>query len=76
MDVVVVGVALADIALQTVDGEIHLGQAHSIAGLLLAEAGEFVTGSAFPMGVVLFNKGSALYEHAARAAGRVKHLAW
>ncbi len=71
VDVVVVGVAFADIPLQAVDGEIHLRQPHGVSGLLLPEAGEFIAGTV----VVLFNKGGALHKHAARATGGVKHLA-
>ena len=70
MQVFVVGVALADIAGQTMDGEVHLAQPDGFGHFLLAVDADFSPGfSCVP------HEPGALHEHAARTTGRVKDAA-
>ena len=69
MGVFVVGDGLLDVALQAVDGEVHLGQADGGGVLLQAEEGEPV----HRVFMAALDEAGALDEHAARAAGRVEH---
>ena len=69
--VVVVAVdvaAVADVAFEAVDGEVHAAQATGLVDLLDAVDGEFGGGIL----LVLLHEARALHEHAARAAGGVE----
>ena len=71
MRILVVGNRLLDVAFETVDGEVHLGEADGGAVLLQTAEGE-------PLGrtlVVLLDGARALHEHPAGAAGGVEHRA-
>ena len=46
VDVLVVGVAFADVALQAMHGEVHFGEAHGVAGFFLAIYRQFIAGGA------------------------------
>ena len=71
VQVLVVGVALADVAGQAVHGQVHLAQAHGLGHPLLAVDAELGAGAL----LVLLDEAGALHEHAARAAGRVEDAA-
>ena len=67
--VFVVGYGLLDVALQAVDGQVHLGQADGGGVLFQAVEGELLGG----VGVQALHEMRTLHEHAAGAAGRVEH---
>ena len=64
--VFVVGDGLLNVAFQSVDCQVHLGQADGGGVLLQAVEGEPIDGAL----ATLFDSASALHEHAATAAGR------
>ncbi len=68
MDVLVKGVRLADVALEPMHGQVHLGQADGGGGLLLAEEGHALHRLLPPP----LDKVAGLYEHAARTAGGIE----
>jgi len=65
VQILIVGVALADIAGEPVHGQIHLVQAHGLGHPLLAIDTDVAAGAA----LMLCHKPGALHEHAAGAAG-------
>ena len=68
--VFVVGVRLADVTFKTMDGEVHLAEAHCLVHPFLP-----VDGEAARLAVaVLVYEPRTLYEHAARPTGRVENL--
>ena len=69
--IVVVADRLADVGLQTVDGEVHAAQLHGVGDLLLPMDGEF----GGRILAVLGHEAGALDEHAARSARRVEDAA-
>ena len=71
MQIFIVGIALADVAGQAVDGQVHLAQPDRFGHLLLAVDGELGAGVL----LVLRDETGALDEHAAGAAGRVEDAA-
>ena len=68
VEVLVVAVALADLAREPVDGEVHLRQPHRLARLLLAVDRELLARRP----AVALDEVGGVDEHAARAAGRVE----
>ncbi len=69
MQVLVVGVALADVAGEAVDRQVHVAEAHGLGDALLAVDRDFVV---WVLLVVPCTKRGALDEHAAGAAGRIE----
>src|SRR5262249_25860423 len=68
MLILVVGNGLGDLALQPMDGEVHLGDVDGIAVLLLAVKDD-IPGR---VPALVLDEMAGLHEHAARAAGGVK----
>ena len=68
VEVVVVGVRLADVAFEAVDGQVHPAQLRGLRGLLLPVDRELF-GRVL---LVLVDEARALDEHAAGAAGRIE----
>jgi hypothetical protein len=68
VNIFVVGISLAYVTRQPVDGEVHLAEANGIVGLLLSENCN-LGGRVF---VMVFDEARALYEHATRAASRIE----
>ena len=67
--VLVVGDGLGDLALQPVDGEVHLGDADGVAVFLLAVEHDLLGGVA----ALVLDEVAGLDEHAARAARGIEH---
>ena len=68
MWVLVIAVALADIAGQPVHGEVHAAEADGLGDALLAEQGDLIC----RVLAVALDEVGALHEHAARAAGGIQ----
>ena len=71
VEVLVVGVAFSDVAAEAVDGEVHLGEPDSVAGLLLAVDRQFLAGVL----TVAFDEVGGLDEHPACATSGVVDFA-
>jgi len=71
VNVLIIGVALADIAGQAVHSQVHLAQANSLGYPLLPKDADGFAG----VGFVSRNKARGLHKHAATAAAGVVYLA-
>ena len=69
MHVLVVGVGLADVAFETVDGEVHAAKGNGGANFLLTVDGEFGRWIL----LVRLDESGTLHEHAAGTGGWIKH---